>query len=38
MQKWPVVKAKSIKTEQRIYILYVLELDDECKIIKTKHY
>jgi len=37
MTKWRVVKEKHIKIEPRIYVLSVFELEDKCKIIKTKH-
>ena len=37
MPKWPVVKEQHIKIEPRIYVLFAFELDDKCKIIKTKH-
>jgi len=35
--KWPVVKDKHIKMKPRnIYILFVFDLDGECKFIKNK--
>jgi len=35
MPKWPAVKEKHIKKELGIHLLFVLKLDDKCKIIKT---
>ena len=37
MPKWPVEKEKHIKIEPRIYVLFVFELDDKRKSMKTKH-
>jgi len=34
MQKWPVVKKDGYKIDPRIQLLFMLELDDESKIIK----
>jgi len=28
-------RKRDIKIEQRIYVLFLFELDDKCKIIKT---
>ena len=33
--KWPVVKDKHIKMKPLIYVLFALDLDGECKFIKT---
>ena len=33
--KWPVVKDKHINMKTRIYVLFVFDLDGECKCIKT---
>jgi len=34
--KCPVVKDKHIKIKPRIYVLFVFDLDGECKFIKNK--
>jgi len=37
--KWPVENDKHIKMKPRIYVLFVFDLDGECKFIKKqKHY
>jgi len=37
VSQWPVVKEKHIKIEPRIYVQFVFELDDKCKIIKKQN-
>ena len=32
--KWPIIKDKHIKMKPRIYVLFVFDLDGECKFIK----
>jgi len=34
--KWPVVKDKHIKITRRICVLFVFDLDSECKFINNK--
>jgi len=34
VQKWSAGKKNNIKIEPRIYVLFVLQLDDKCKIDK----
>jgi len=34
--KWPVVKDKHIKIKRRICLLFVFDLDSECKFINNK--
>jgi len=36
MWKWLVVKDKHIKMKKRIYVLFVLDLDGECKFAENK--
>ena len=36
MWKWPGAKDKHIKIKPRIYVLFVSDLDGECKFIKNK--
>ena len=36
--KWPVVEVKHIKIKPRVYILSVLELDDEASSLITNKY
>ena len=33
--KWPVVKDRHIKMKPRIYVLFVFDLDGECKAALT---
>jgi len=33
---WPAVKDKHIKMKPRIHVLFVFDLDGECKFIKKK--
>ena len=34
--KWPVVKDTRIKMKPKIYVLFVFDLDGECKFINNK--
>jgi len=38
VHEWPIIKDKHIKMKPRIYVLFVFDLDGECKFIKRKHY
>jgi len=35
--KWPVENDKHIKMKPRIYVLFVFDLDGECKFIKKQN-
>jgi len=37
MQKWPVIR-ETYQTEPRTYVLFMSELDNECKIILKNCY
>ena len=37
MWKWSVVKDKHVKMKSRIYVLFVFDLDDECKFVKKQN-
>jgi len=37
MWKWPIGKGKHIKIKPRIYVLFVFDLDGQCKFIKNKN-
>jgi len=36
VHEWPIIKDKHIKMKPRIYVLFVFDLDGECKFIKNK--
>jgi len=36
LAKWLTVKQKNIKPDPKIYVLFMFELDDECKIIRNE--
>ena len=35
--KWPVVKKKHVKTEPRMFVLFVSELHDESRSLKSQN-